>query len=230
MPGATPRMTPPDTPCRQPKAAHGAMCANRLDGVLGARGMKTAVVAEQGAQQQLIAADQEDRDAAHMLAVRSSSASMLVTSWGLSHPAAPGRAITTISRAGRSALCLRKDSLTRRLIRLRWTADLETLRDTASPSRADGPGPGAAMTVKQASLRRLPALNTRVNSAGDNRRCAVEKPCERADASGALLTVVPANPVLRRPVERAPWRAAGTAPAGRSWWPCGPGNHGSASA
>lgn len=119
---------------------------------------------------------------------------MLVASWGLSHPAAPGRAITTISRLGRSALCLRKDSLTRRLIRLRWTADLETLRDTARPRRAEGPGPGAAMTVNQGSAWRLPDLNTRVNSAGDSRRCAGEKPWEGADSAGAVVTAVPANP------------------------------------
>lgn len=119
---------------------------------------------------------------------------MLVARQGLSHPAAPGRAITTMSRAGRSALCLRKDSLTRRLIRLRWTADLETLRDTARPRRAEGPGPGAAMTVNQVSPRRLPDLNTRVNSAGDSRRCAGEKPWEGAFPAGAVVTAVPANP------------------------------------
>lgn len=73
---------------------------------------------------------------------------MLVARMGLSHPAAPGRAMTTISRAGRSALCLRKDSLTRRLIRLRCTADLDTFFETARPSLAEGAEPGAAMTVK----------------------------------------------------------------------------------
>jgi hypothetical protein len=230
MSGAAPWVTPADAPHRKPESAREPVGANGFDRVLGARGMKTAVVAEQGAQQQLVTADQEDRDASHMRAVRCSNASMLVTSRGLSHPAAPGRAMTTMSRAGRSALCLRKDSLTRRLIRLRWTADLDTLRDTARPSRADGPGPGAAMTVKQASLLRRPDLNTRVNSAGDRRRCAGQKPCGRADAAGALLTVVPANPDLRRRVGRGPWRAGETAPAGRSWWPCGHGNHGSVSA
>jgi hypothetical protein len=230
MPGAAPWVTPTDAPHRKPKSARDAMRADGFNRVLGAGGMKTAVVAEQGAQQQLIATDQEDRDASHMRAVRCSNASMLVTSRELSHPAAPGRAITTMSRAGRSALCLRKDSLTRRLIRLRWTADLDTLRDTARPSRADGAGPGAAMTVKQASLLRRPALNTRVNSAGDKRRCAGQKPCERAVVAGAPLTVVSANPDLRRRVGRGPWRAGETAPAGRSSWPCGPGNHGSASA
>lgn len=119
---------------------------------------------------------------------------MLCDSRGLSHSAAPGRAITTISRAGRDALCLRNDSLTRRLIRLRWTADLDTFRETARPRRAVGPGPGAAMNVKQESLQRRPDLNTRVNSAGASRRCAEEKPCERADSAGAFVTVVPANP------------------------------------
>lgn len=119
---------------------------------------------------------------------------MLVARRGLSHSAAPGRAITTISRTGRSALCLRKDSLTRRLIRLRWTADLETLRETARPRRAEGPGPGAAMTVNHGSPWRLPDLNTRVNSAGDSRRCAGEKPWEGAVSAGAVVTAVPANP------------------------------------
>jgi len=119
---------------------------------------------------------------------------MLVARRRLSHPAAPGRAMTTISRAGRPALCLRKDSLTSRLIRLRWTADLETLRETARPRRAEGPGPDAAMTVKQGSPWRLPDLNTRVNSAGDSKRCAGEKPWEGADSAGAVVTAVPANP------------------------------------
>jgi hypothetical protein len=118
---------------------------------------------------------------------------MLMASSALSHPAAPGRAMTTISRAGRRGLCLRKDSLTRRLIRLRSTADLETFRDTASPSRADGPGPSAATTIRKESPQRRPDLNTRPNSAGDSKRCARVKPCGEAELAGSFLTAVSAE-------------------------------------
>lgn len=117
---------------------------------------------------------------------------MLPARQGLSHWAAPGRAITMMSMAGKPVLWRRNDSLTRRLIRLRCTADLETFFETARPRRAVGPGPGAAMTVKHESLRRRPDLNTRVYSAGESRRCARVKPCERADSAGSL-TAVPAN-------------------------------------
>lgn len=153
---------------------------------------------------------------------------MLVARRALSHPAAPGRAMATISMAGRAAWCWRKDSLTRRLIRLRCTADLETFFETASPSRADGPSLRDTMMVKQSSPRRRPVLNTRLNSAGDNRRFARVKDCERAAVAGSFLTAVPAGPGLRRRVWRGPWRVGATAPGGRSWLPCGRGNHGCA--
>lgn len=80
MARATPGMTTTDPAEREPKAARDTLGPNRFDGKFGAGGMKTAVVAEQGAQQHLVAADQEDRDASHMRVVRSSSASMLVAS------------------------------------------------------------------------------------------------------------------------------------------------------
>jgi hypothetical protein len=109
--------------------------------------METAVVAQQGAQQPLVTADQEDRDVAHVRAVRSNKASMLAASSRLSHAAAPGRAMTTISTGGRPGR-RRKHSLTTRLMRLRCTARRETLRDMASPSRASGPAPGAKTREK----------------------------------------------------------------------------------
>jgi hypothetical protein len=155
--------------------------------------MKTAIVAEQWAQQQLISANQEDRDAAHMRTVRWSKASMLMASSALSHLAAAGRAMTTMSKAGRRGLCLRKDSLTRRLIRLRSTADLDTLRDTASPSRADGPGPMAATIIKQESPQRRPDLNTRPKSVGDSRRWARVKPWGTGTLAGSFLAAVSAE-------------------------------------
>lgn len=117
---------------------------------------------------------------------------MLLARRELSHPAAPGRAITTISRAGRSALCLRKDSLTTRLIRLRCTADLDTFFETARPSLAADPEPGAAMTLKQSLPLRRPVLNTRANWAGANRRCARVKDSDRVVGAGAVLTAVAA--------------------------------------
>jgi hypothetical protein len=179
MPGTAPRVTPADPARGQPQSAPHSMLLDRADCVLGAAGLKAAVVAEPRAQQVLVAANQVDRDASHKRA-RSRSTSMLSWSWQLSHSAAPGRAITTTSMAGRCALCLRNDSLTRRLIRFRWTADLETLRETANPSRAARPAPEATMTVKQESLRRRPDLNTRVNSAGESRRRFRGKRCDGA--------------------------------------------------
>lgn len=118
---------------------------------------------------------------------------MLVANRALSHCAAPGRAITTMSIAGRAALRCRKDSLTTRLIRLRCTADLDTLRETARPSLAVGPGPGTLITVNEASLRRRPALNTLPKSAADRSRCAAGKPLGCASASALPLSVVPAD-------------------------------------
>jgi hypothetical protein len=185
MPGTAPRVTPADATRSQPQSAPCSMLLDCGDGVIGAGGLKAAVVAEPRAQQVLVAANQLDRDASHKRA-RFRSTSMLSFSWQLSHSAAPGRAITTTSMAGRSALCLRNDSLTRRLIRFRWTADLETLRDTANPSRAARPVPEATMMVKQKSLRRRPDLNTRVNSTGDSRRRLRGKRCD-----GAGFAVLP---------------------------------------
>lgn len=48
----------------------------------------------------------------------------------------PGKAVNTISMSFIDALLMRKNSRTTRLIRLRWTARLETLRDTVMPRRA----------------------------------------------------------------------------------------------
>lgn len=135
---------------------------------------------------------------------------MALASWGLSHSAAPGRAMTTISRTGSAALCLRNDSLTTRLIRLRWTADLETFFETARPSRADDPGAGVAITVKQALPERRPDLNTRVNCSGDSKRCARVKACGCGGASGSLLTAI----FAQRGLDGEPGAALG-APAGQ---------------
>lgn len=193
MAGATPGMAPPDAPRRQPSATQQAVSAYRLDGVFGAGGVKTAIPTEPGAQQQLVAANQLDRDASHERAVRFNKVSMLVASWPLSHSAAPGRAMTTMSTVGSSVPSLRNDSLTRRFIRLRCTAERETLRDTARPRRAAGPAPGATTMVKQGSPRRRPDLNTRVNSAGERSRWARVKPCCRTGAASSFLAVVPAD-------------------------------------
>lgn len=57
-------------------------------------------------------------------------------STGLVAPAADGRAITSTSSAGNAARRNRNDSRTIRLIRLRATARLLTLRETAKPIRA----------------------------------------------------------------------------------------------
>jgi hypothetical protein len=113
-----------------------------------------------------------------------------------------------MSMAGRSALRLRNDSLTRRLIRFRWTADLETLRDTATPSRATLLAPGATMTVKQESLRRRPDLNTLVNSAVDRRRRDGGKRCDCAELADLLLMLVAAD----RPSDSEPGAALGAPP------------------
>ena len=155
--------------------------------------MKTAVAAEPGAQQQLVAADQVDRDASHERAVRINRVSMLFANCRLSHSAAPGRAMTTMSTIGSSAASLRNDSLTRRFIRLRCTAERETLRETASPSRADGAELLAATTVNQGLLRRRPDLKTRENSVGARSLWARVNPCGRGWLASSCLTVVPAN-------------------------------------
>lgn len=118
---------------------------------------------------------------------------MLVASTEFSQPAAPGRAMTTMSRVGRSAVCVRKDSLTTRLIRLRCTADRETFRETARPRREYSLVPGAAMTVNQASLRRRPDLNTREKSADESRRRVAGKRCETCEAACPCSPVVPAD-------------------------------------
>lgn len=118
---------------------------------------------------------------------------MLVASTEFSQAADPGRAMTTMSRAGRSAMCLRKDSLTTRLIRLRCTADRETFRETARPRREEAPVPGAAITVNHASPRRRPVLKTREKSADESRRRVAGKHCEACEAACPCSPVVPAG-------------------------------------
>src|SRR6056297_568007 len=93
----TPGVAAADTTCCQPAAPQDAMVTNRMDGVARARRVEAAMTAQQRADQQLVAANQEDRDASHKRTVRSNKVSMLLVSAALSQPAAPGRAMTTMS-------------------------------------------------------------------------------------------------------------------------------------
>ena len=58
-------MTAQHPPDRQPAATERAVAFNSLLGVPGAAWIKTAVIAQQGADKKLIATDEQDQDGAH---------------------------------------------------------------------------------------------------------------------------------------------------------------------
>src|SRR5690606_23588699 len=114
---------------------------------------------------------------------------------GLSASRAPARALTTISTAGSSCWCWRKDSLINRLRRLRLTAPPMTRAAIDNPSRGAVPPFGRTNTAKRASENRRASRYTRSNSDLLRRRCAaVNDRVREGKSNGQALTPLGAAP------------------------------------
>lgn len=198
----------------EPAAANEAVAFNGFEGIRGARGMEAALVAQPWAEQQAIHLYKKNQDAAHFLPSCCQWRSRLRRSTSLGALAASRFAITTMSMAGSCFTARRKDSRARRLIRLRSTAAVETLRETARPMRASASSPDAASRVKNLSEERTPVRKTRVNSSGFSSRLWRGKPSPRLSVTDRGAP--------------GPWHGVRSVPCGRPWWPCARGSHGSA--
>src|SRR5580658_9361850 len=121
---------------RQPAAVEDTEALDRLERVVGTRGMKAALGTEQGAQGPLVQADQAYEDGAHWTMTLSHNTSRLARSSCGEASLARGRALTTRSTSGRSCWRSLKDSRMSRLMRLRGTEPSKGYEATAKPRRA----------------------------------------------------------------------------------------------
>src|SRR4051812_16929056 len=102
-------MTPAEPAQREPPATPHAVKLDRFERVVGAGGIETAAAPQIRAQRNLIKADQEAGDDAHCCFTLPHSSSMPARNSALVAPRERGRALTTISTAGRSCCFKRKD-------------------------------------------------------------------------------------------------------------------------
>lgn len=144
-------MTTRDAPRAEPAAAQRAVTVHRLERVLRARWMKTAVRAEPGANNDLVAADQEVGKLAHTLMSLGQSFCRLSRNCALVAVRTAARVPTTISNDGNDCCARRKDSRISRRTRLRSTALPATRAATARPRRAPSDSLRRAFIVKKAS-------------------------------------------------------------------------------
>lgn len=167
-----PRVAAQQPMAAQPQALDGAVMFERFNGITRTAWIKTALVTEPRAQQVTICANQNNQDFLHFCATFIKCSRSELRSVVLSAAAAAVCAMITTSRLTASAWCRRKASRTCRLMRLRRTALVETLRPTFTPSRACGWALGVAHTRNNASLLRRPFLNTAANAgpAGTRRK------------------------------------------------------------
>lgn len=163
-------MTASDTPCGQPGAARGAVPFDSFDGITGTSGVKAALPADIGTQQDSIELDQADQDSAHFLASRFQCLARLCRKSAASAVTASRLTMATMSRAGNSCWFRRKFSRMIRRSRFLTTADPATFRDTAMPRRGPSRSLAAASRVKKRSDERKPSRNTRVKASDFSRR------------------------------------------------------------
>src|ERR1700733_1821188 len=128
-----PGMAATQSPQAEPAAVEDTETLDRLEGVIGAGGMKTALGTEQGAQGPLIEADQGCEEGAHWTLTLSHNPSRLARSSAAEASLARGRALTTTSTSGNSCCRSRKDSRISRRRRLRGTDPPKGFEATARP-------------------------------------------------------------------------------------------------
>jgi hypothetical protein len=171
-PARVPRVTSQESLQRQLHPGQRPVLADSCGCVVGASRMKTAVVARQRAQNQLISFDQNQEDGAHRSRILFQWPARLHRISSLLRAAIPGFAMTTMSAAAIDFWFKRKDSLTSRLTRFLDTALPDDLVEMARPNRGLLPGRGLARTVNSPSVERTGLSNTLSKSVFDRRRCS----------------------------------------------------------
>src|ERR1700761_4569721 len=132
-----PGMTAAQSSHGEPAAVEDTEALDRLERVIRARGIKTAVWTQQRAQGPLVEADQGCDEGAHWTLTLSHNPSRLARSSAGDACRARGRALPPRSTQGRSCCRSRKDSRIRRRMRLRGTEPPNGFEATARPRRAN---------------------------------------------------------------------------------------------
>lgn len=167
----------------QPSAARGAVTIQRLQRVLRAGRMESAVHAQQGAHRIAIAEYQERQQSAHEDPTRHRSTSARATSRALSR--------IRMSRLPRSACRARNNSRSTRFIRLRSTARGKTRLGTMRPSLGTPNGLARTSTLNPGRLSARAPESSAAISAVPRRKLRPKR----------LRT-------LKRSSGRGPWRGA----------------------
>jgi len=156
VPARVPGVTAEETFHRQPGAAERPELLDRLQSVVGARGIEAAARSQKRAHEALIKTNQECDGAGHCSVTFCQSASRLARRSLPAASRARPRALTTKSTCGSSCWCNRKDSRMVRRIRLRSTELPAFLTETASPRRGPPMSFGIAVTAKNPLPKRRP--------------------------------------------------------------------------
>ncbi len=223
----------------QPAAAHGAVLAQRIDGVMGAGREETAAPAQERGQQQLVATQQIDQQAAHGAALAGAAAgadarfcagnfSNCVNSWRRAVfravvVAGPclvltGRARRTMqSRAGKGDR--RNNSRATRLIVLRVTARGAKRLATTTPRRACSTVLGRVYSTKWALFCAGRKRKTDENSSVFTIRRARAKSCEPSIVMPPVTAGAGKLAWLIQPDACGPWRGVRSAHHDRHGWP-----------
>ena len=165
-------MATQDAPRTEVDAARDAVSFERFLCVARAARIEATRRSEQWTECVAIEADERGQDAAHCRITARQCFSRLRAMAALSASRAPERALTTMSTAGSSCWCWRKDSRTRRLIRLRRTALPMMRAATDNPSRGPTLLLVRAKTANEPSAKRRASRYVRSNSDLALRRCA----------------------------------------------------------
>src|SRR5690349_1065365 len=150
------RMATADAFRAQPGAAQCAMSFDGFDRVVRARRIETTTRSEQRAQDQLVGANQNSQDVAHVLATRCQRVARLARNVVAGAWVAGNFAATTMSTAGSSSCASRNDSRTSRRRRFRRTALPAVFTATASPMRGNPRPLGLTRNPKKRSSMRRP--------------------------------------------------------------------------
>src|SRR5688572_14837744 len=141
----------------EPGAPQCTVRVDGFDGVVRAGRIEPAARPEQWADGELVAANQDFQDVAHVLATRFQRVARLARSAAAGAPAAGNFAATTMSTDGSSCCARRNDSRTRRRSRLRATAFPAVFTAIAMPMRGYARPLGLIRNPKNRSSMRRPA-------------------------------------------------------------------------
>src|SRR5688572_25193768 len=171
----------------EPGAADRAVRVDRFDRVVRARRIETTARPEQWADGELVPADQDFEDVAHVLATRCQRVARLARKAVAEASRAGFFAATTMSTAGSSSCARRKDSRIRRRIRFRATPPPMVFTATARPTRGRVRPFGITRRPKKRSSMRRPRAYIASNSSLLRRRDSA--PRRKRGAVGCMAPV-----------------------------------------